>query len=102
MDAPASPKHWAGDVPFYDRYYLGGLYSLRGFKYRNIGPREPDISSGNPNVPDEPIGGDSYWFGSMEYSIPIIEKDRRPQRARSRCSMTPARSARDLFLLRQF
>ena len=27
-----------GDVPFYDRYYLGGLYSLRGFKYRNIGP----------------------------------------------------------------
>src|SRR6185369_10951646 len=22
-----------GDVPFYDRYYLGGLYSLRGFQY---------------------------------------------------------------------
>ena len=32
-----------GDVPFYDRYYLGGLYSLRGFKYRSIAPREPVI-----------------------------------------------------------
>jgi outer membrane protein insertion porin family len=62
-----------GDVPFYDRYYLGGLYSLRGFKYRNIGPRDPSYGL-NPLMPDEPIGGDSYWFGSVEYSIPIFEK----------------------------
>jgi outer membrane protein insertion porin family len=62
-----------GDVPFYDRYYLGGMYSLRGYKFRNIGPRETkDITA---SVPDEPIGGDTYWFGSLEYSIPIFEKD---------------------------
>jgi outer membrane protein insertion porin family len=63
-----------GDVPFYDRYYLGGMYSLRGFKFRNIAPREafdPTASS----VPNEPIGGDSYWFGTLEYSVPILEKD---------------------------
>jgi outer membrane protein insertion porin family len=60
----------SGDVPFYDRYYLGGLYSLRGFKYRNIAPREPGFEGA-----DEPIGGDSYWFGSLEYSIPILEKE---------------------------
>ena len=65
-----------GDVPFYDRYYLGGLYSLRGFKYRNIGPRDPSYYPGNPFfMPGEPIGGDSYWFGSLEYSIPILEKE---------------------------
>ncbi len=63
-----------GDVPFYDRYYLGGLYSLRGFKFRNISPREPH-DPGAPRVPQEPIGGDSYWFGSVEYSVPIFEKD---------------------------
>jgi outer membrane protein insertion porin family len=66
-----------GDVPFYDRYYLGGLYSLRGFKYRNIAPRDPTYGS-NPNMPNEPIGGDSYWFGSVEYSLPIFEKDNGP------------------------
>ena len=54
------------DVPFYERYYLGGLYSMRGFKYRSISPREPGL--------DEPVGGDTYWFGSAEYSIPIIER----------------------------
>jgi len=64
------------DVPFYDRYYLGGLYNLRGFKYRNIGPRDPASFPGNPaGVPTEPIGGDSYWFGSLDYYIPILQKD---------------------------
>ena len=63
-----------GDVPFYDRYFLGGEYDLRGFKYRNIGPRGP-----NPAQPgtvfQEPIGGDSFYFASAEYSLPIIEKE---------------------------
>jgi len=61
-----------GDVPFYDRYYLGGLYSLRGFKFRNIAPRQ----AFTPGVTvDEPIGGDTYWFSSYEYSIPVFEKE---------------------------
>lgn len=59
-------------VPFYDAYYLGGLYSLRGFKYRNVSPRDPPAPGVTVN---EPIGGDSMWFGSVEYSIPIVEKD---------------------------
>ena len=66
-----------GDVPFYDRYYLGGLYSLRGFKYRNVSPRDPTYDI-NKSMPNEPIGGDSYWFGSVEYSLPIFEKDNGP------------------------
>jgi len=56
------------DVPFYDRYYLGGLYSLRGYRYRSVSPRQPGF--------DEPIGGDSYWFASAEYSIPIFQQER--------------------------
>jgi outer membrane protein insertion porin family len=65
----------SGDVPFYDRYYLGGLYSLRGFKYRNIAPRETPHFA---DVVQDPIGGDSYWMGSVEYSLPIFEKDNGP------------------------
>ncbi len=61
-----------GDVPFYDRYYLGGLYSMRGYQFRSVSPREVPQVLG---VPDEPIGGDTYWFGSVEYSVPIFEKD---------------------------
>lgn len=63
-----------GDVPFYDRYYLGGLYSLRGFKFRNVAPRQA-YNASTPYVATEPIGGDNYWFGSAEYSVPIFEKE---------------------------
>jgi outer membrane protein insertion porin family len=74
--AGAAQSLSSGDVPFYDRYYLGGLYSLRGFKYRNIGPRDPNYGNIQyATMADEPIGGDSYWFGSAEYSIPILEKE---------------------------
>ncbi len=52
-------------VPLFDRWYLGGMYSLRGFDYREVGPKD-----GN----GEPLGGETYWFGSAEYSIPIIDR----------------------------
>jgi outer membrane protein insertion porin family len=58
------------DVPFYERYYLGGLYTLRGYDYRGVGPREPT----QDGTAYEPVGGKTYWFGSAEYSIPIIER----------------------------
>ena len=61
------------DVPFYERYYLGGLYSLRGFKFHSVSPRDPNPFGGYYS---EPVGGDTYWFGSVEYSIPIIEQEK--------------------------
>lgn len=63
-----------GDVPFYDRYYLGGEYDLRGFKYRNIAPREINEFF-PPNVFPEPVGGDSFWYGTAEYSLPLFERE---------------------------
>jgi outer membrane protein insertion porin family len=50
-------------VPFYDRFFLGGPYNLRGFEYRQVGPKD---SRG------EPIGGKSYGFLSLEYSFDIV------------------------------
>ena len=52
-------------VPLFDRWFLGGMYSLRGFKYREVGPKDGT---------GEPLGGETYWFGSAEYSIPIIDR----------------------------
>jgi outer membrane protein insertion porin family len=52
-------------VPIHERYFLGGLTSLRGYKYRQVGPR--DLSN-------EPIGGSTYWYSTAEYTIPIIER----------------------------
>jgi outer membrane protein insertion porin family len=50
-------------VPFFDRYFLGGPNSLRGFEYREVGPFQQG----------EPIGGKSYAFASLEYSIKVAD-----------------------------
>lgn len=50
-------------VPFYDRYFMGGPNDLRGYEYRDVGPKD---SSG------EPIGGKTYGFFSFEYSLDIV------------------------------
>ncbi|HXS69577.1 MAG TPA: outer membrane protein assembly factor BamA [Candidatus Polarisedimenticolia bacterium] len=63
------------DVPFYDRYYLGGPDSLRGFRYRSVSPRERPFFPA-PGGSKEPIGGDTYWFGSVEYSLPVIQSEK--------------------------
>ena len=52
-------------VPLFDRFFLGGANTVRGYKFRHVGPKDEF---------KEPIGGGTYWFASAEYSIPIIER----------------------------
>jgi outer membrane protein insertion porin family len=39
------------------------MYSLRGYRYETVGPLD--------NL-GEALGGDTYWFASAEYSIPLV------------------------------
>lgn len=54
-------------VPLFDRLYLGGANNMRGFDFRDVGPKD---EFGNP------IGGNSLAFGSVEFSFPIITRIR--------------------------
>jgi len=54
-------------VPIFDRLYLGGSNNLRGFAFRDVGPRD---------VHGEPLGGESMARGTVEMTFPIIEKAR--------------------------
>ncbi|MFC1856287.1 outer membrane protein assembly factor, partial [Thermodesulfobacteriota bacterium] len=41
------------ELPVYERYYLGGINSLRGFKYRSVGPKDKktgDVIGGNKEL----------------------------------------------------
>ena len=119
-------------VPYFDRFFLGGSYNMRGYDYRDIGPRlqkwkvgremhegkehygyfvditrDGELVEANKFIPvndspsefpfngnqnavyhpgdgtkwspvaadgSEPLGGSSYWFSSLEYTIPIIQQ----------------------------
>ncbi|MCY2931116.1 MAG: outer membrane protein assembly factor BamA [Planctomycetota bacterium] len=60
----ASAGYIVGDAPVFERYYGGGIGSLRGFRYRGISPR----SAGT----DEPIGGEFMLYAGAEYTFPIF------------------------------
>ena len=51
-------------VPIFERWYLGGLYNMRGYKYQTVGPEDQF---------GEPLGGDTFFYGTAEYSIPVIK-----------------------------
>jgi outer membrane protein insertion porin family len=51
-------------IPYYDSFYLGGPYDLRGFEYHEVSPRDPF---------GEPIGGKTYGMFNAEYSVEIVD-----------------------------
>jgi outer membrane protein insertion porin family len=65
----ATVSQWgAGDqVPIYERLFLGGSNNLRGFPFREVGPKDQF---------GEPIGGQSMARATIEWTFPIIEKAR--------------------------
>jgi outer membrane protein insertion porin family len=62
----AIPYGQSKDIPFYDRFYLGGPETLRGFDYRDVGPRDTVDKT-------EPIGGNTYGMLSFEYTFRLAE-----------------------------
>ncbi len=54
----------AGDAPFFERFYGGGIGSIRGFKYRGVSPRSGPA--------DDPVGGDFSLTGSAQVSFPLV------------------------------
>jgi outer membrane protein insertion porin family len=56
-------------VPIFDRLFLGGSYTLRGYEYREVGPRDEDINS-------DSIGGNTYAFASTELTFPLWDNVR--------------------------
>ena len=55
------------EIPIFERMFLGGGRTLRGFEFRDVGPRDKEGYTG------EVFGGNSLGFISVEYTVPIIE-----------------------------
>jgi outer membrane protein insertion porin family len=64
-------------VPVFERFYLGGIFTIRGYRLQSVGPQAGVASAGDPNLPiiaeGRPIGGDLQGFYNIEFEFPIIE-----------------------------
>lgn len=53
-------------LPVYERFYLGGLNSIRGYEYGKVSPQDPDT--------EERIGGDKMWYTNLEFIFPLLKE----------------------------
>jgi outer membrane protein insertion porin family len=55
-----------GDAPVFEKFYGGGIGSIRGFEYRGISPRA--------GMREDRVGGDFTLLTNVEYSFPLFGK----------------------------
>lgn len=53
-----------GEIPIFERFFLGGPYSIRGFRSRELSPRDPNTG--------EAIGGNKELIVNLEYLFPLV------------------------------
>jgi len=64
-------------IPIDEKFYLGGIFSLRGYKARTVSPYKHQLTkdvNGNQNSDIVYLGGDKELFGSTEFTIPILQE----------------------------
>jgi outer membrane protein insertion porin family len=52
------------EVPLYENFYVGGLYTVRGLGFGEAGPKDPET--------DDPIGGTTELIFNTEYIFPLL------------------------------
>jgi outer membrane protein insertion porin family len=58
---------WGNEkLPVFERFFLGGMHSIRGFKAGAVGPVDPRTG--------DVVGGDRALFFNFEYIFPILKK----------------------------
>ena len=61
-------EHSDGELPDYERFYLGGMNSLRGFDWRDVSPTEINILG-----QESRIGGDKFIQFNFEVIFPLLK-----------------------------
>ena len=66
-------------LPLSERFFLGGINSVRGFRARSLGPVEDSVIAASPDDPasgllrvTSRIGGNKYMQGNAEIVFPLV------------------------------
>ncbi len=63
-------------VPIFERYFVGGIFDVRGFRPYSLSPqiRAPQVQAPDTRLENYKIGGNLQVVGKAEIEFPIIEK----------------------------
>ena len=69
-------RDWDADhpVPISELFYVGGINSVRGYRYLSISPLRPNASSSAPDSPTREVatGGDKQAIVNFELEFPVF------------------------------
>lgn len=54
-----------GKLPVYERFYLGGINTIRGHEFAQVSPIDPDTG--------DRVGGDQMWYVQSEIVLPLLK-----------------------------
>jgi outer membrane protein insertion porin family len=61
------------EIPLFERFFPGGINSVRGYAARTLGPREPVYNQDNEIIDTTPVGGSAQLILNNELIFPIVE-----------------------------
>ena len=67
---------YAGDMkelPLFERYFPGGINSVRGFRILSLGPQADVVTNEGVKIATDPIGGSEQLILNNEIIFPIVE-----------------------------
>jgi outer membrane protein insertion porin family len=54
-----------GKLPVYERFYLGGINTIRGHEFAQVSPIDPETG--------DRVGGDQMWYVQSEIVLPLLK-----------------------------
>jgi outer membrane protein insertion porin family len=65
-----------GELPFFERYFAGGLSTVRGYDNNSLGPRDPT------GITTDPVGGNMRVTAGADFIFPIPFVEKAPKSVR--------------------
>ncbi len=64
------------EVPLAERLFVGGGRTIRGYRFRDVGPKVIRPLEGTDDYRHRPFGGLSLFVANVEYTIPVVQSVR--------------------------
>ncbi len=62
------------ELPLIDRYFPGGINTVRGYEIRSLGPRESTFNPQGEEINNQPIGGTNQLIVQTEIIFPLFQE----------------------------
>ena len=61
------------ELELFDKLFIGGGRTIRGYDFRDVGPKVVQLGDDDKEIDHRPIGGEALINGIIEYIVPVVD-----------------------------